>query len=60
MKTFDFHRARDVDDALDLASRTGATYYAGGTNLLDLMKLGVAAPTAVVDVSRLGLDHCNR
>jgi len=57
MKTFDFHRARDVDDALDLAARTGAAYYAGGTNLLDLMKLGVAAPTAVVDVSRLGLDQ---
>ncbi len=57
MKTFDFHRARDVDDALDLAARAGATYYAGGTNLLDLMKLGVAAPTTVVDVSQLGLDQ---
>jgi xanthine dehydrogenase YagS FAD-binding subunit len=57
MKTFDFHRARDIDDALDLAAGTGATYYAGGTNLLDLMKLGVTAPTAVVDVSRLGLDQ---
>lgn len=57
MKTFDFHHARDVDDALEVAATTGATYYAGGTNLLDLMKLGVTEPSSVIDVGRLGLDE---
>ncbi|MUL45254.1 xanthine dehydrogenase family protein subunit M [Mycobacterium sp. CBMA293] len=55
MKTFDFHRAHDVDDALAAADTTGGSYYAGGTNLLDLMKLGVAQPSSLVDVGRLGL-----
>lgn len=57
MRTFGFHRARDVDDALDAAGATGAVYYAGGTNLLDLMKLGVTEPSSLVDIGRLGLDQ---
>ncbi|TXH27798.1 MAG: xanthine dehydrogenase family protein subunit M [Mycobacterium sp.] len=57
MKTFDFHRARDVEDALGLAGATGGSYYAGGTNLLDLMKLGVTQPSSVIDIGRLGLDE---
>lgn len=57
MKTFDFHRARDVDDALTVANATGGSFYAGGTNLLDLMKLGVTQPSSLVDVGRLGLDE---
>jgi xanthine dehydrogenase YagS FAD-binding subunit len=56
VKPFDFHRARDVDDALDVAAATGARYYAGGTNLLDLMKLGVETPSALVDIGKLGLS----
>jgi xanthine dehydrogenase YagS FAD-binding subunit len=55
VKPFDFHHARDVDDALERAAG-GARFYAGGTNLLDLMKLGVEAPSALVDIGRLGLD----
>jgi xanthine dehydrogenase YagS FAD-binding subunit len=57
MKAFEFHRARDVDDALTIADATGGSYYAGGTNLLDLMKLGVTQPSSLVDVGRLGLDE---
>ncbi|WP_285030897.1 xanthine dehydrogenase family protein subunit M [Mycolicibacterium sp. lyk4-40-TYG-92] len=57
MKAFDFHRARDVDDALTIADATGGSYYAGGTNLLDLMKLGVTQPSSLVDVGGLGLDE---
>lgn len=34
----------------------GAKFMAGGTNLLDLMKLEVEAPTRLIDVTRLGLD----
>lgn len=56
MKVFDHQWACTVDDAIDKASVPGAHFYAGGTNLLDLMKSGVENPTALVDVSRLGLD----
>ena len=36
-----------------VAGRPGAAFVAGGTNLVDLMKLGVAAPDLLVDVTRL-------
>ena len=55
MKTFEFEHATTVDGAVDRVVATGGKYYAGGTNLLDLMKGGVEAPTALVDVRRLGL-----
>lgn len=55
MKPFDFHRAADIDDALDCAA-AGGQFYAGGTNLLDLMKLGVESPSSLVDIGKLGLD----
>jgi len=54
MKTFEYTRAADVRDALDRVA-AGATPLGGGTNLVDLMKLGVARPDALVDVSRLDL-----
>lgn len=54
MKTFAFEHAGTVDGAVRSAA-AGARYYAGGTNLLDLMKLGVEAPAALVDIARLGL-----
>lgn len=54
MKTFDFRHATSVDDAV-AGAEAGGTYFAGGTNLLDLMKGGVAQPTALVDLRRLGL-----
>jgi xanthine dehydrogenase YagS FAD-binding subunit len=43
-----------VDDAVRAAS-AGAVFLAGGTNLVDLMKLGVVSPPSVIDVSRLPL-----
>jgi xanthine dehydrogenase YagS FAD-binding subunit len=52
MKPFDYTRADDAAGAL--AAVDGDTMYlGGGTNLVDLMKLGVAAPTRLVDVSRI-------
>jgi xanthine dehydrogenase YagS FAD-binding subunit len=39
-----------------LAARPGATFLAGGTNLVDHMKLGIAEPDLLVDVSKLPLD----
>lgn len=54
METFAYGRAESADAAIAaLVSRPDATYLAGGTTLLDLMKLGVSAPGAVVDVTRL-------
>jgi xanthine dehydrogenase YagS FAD-binding subunit len=55
VKTFEFEHATTVEDAVDRVVATGGKYYAGGTNLLDLMKGGVEAPAALVDVRRLGL-----
>jgi xanthine dehydrogenase YagS FAD-binding subunit len=54
MKTFTYTHAESVDGALGSAA-AGARYYAGGTNLLDLMKLGVESPAALVDIGRLDL-----
>ncbi|TGD88511.1 xanthine dehydrogenase family protein subunit M [Mycolicibacterium sp. CH28] len=55
MKTFAFQHAGSVDDAIRSIVDTGGAYLAGGTNLVDLMKNGVAQPPALVDVGRLGL-----
>lgn len=52
MKTFDYARADSVADAV----RAGGRFIAGGTNLLDLMKLQVETPDKLVDISRLDLD----
>jgi xanthine dehydrogenase YagS FAD-binding subunit len=52
MRTFAYERAADTAAAV-AAGADGATYLAGGTNLVDLMKLGVAAPERLVDVTRV-------
>ncbi len=57
MNTFEFVRPATAADAVAAAAVPGAAYHAGGTNLLDLMKGGIARPTRLVDVNRLpGLD----
>ncbi|NMH97051.1 FAD binding domain-containing protein [Pseudonocardia acidicola] len=56
MREFGYRRAPDVATALALAGN-GARYLAGGTNLVDLMKLGVETPSLLVDVTRLPLDE---
>lgn len=55
MKPFAFGHAESVDDAIRTAATTGGRYYAGGTNLLDLMKTGVETPDVLIDIGRLGL-----
>ncbi|AKS30851.1 FAD binding domain-containing protein [Mycolicibacterium goodii] len=58
MKAFDYHLATSPADAVaTVAAHPGAAYLAGGTNLVDHMKLGVAEPDLLVDVSRLQLDQ---
>jgi xanthine dehydrogenase YagS FAD-binding subunit len=56
MRPFTYFRARDVASAVgEVAGQEGATFIAGGTNLLDLMKAGVAQPRHLVDITRLDL-----
>ena len=55
MRAFAYERAADAGAAV-AAMGDGARYLAGGTNLVDLMKLGVEAPERLVDVTRLGND----
>src|SRR3954454_12075155 len=52
MKPFAYERAADPDGAL-AALEPGARYLGGGTNLVDLMRLGVETPDQLLDVSRL-------
>jgi xanthine dehydrogenase YagS FAD-binding subunit len=58
MKPFTYERARTPAEAAALvAARPGAKFIAGGTNLLDLMKLEIETPTHLVDVQDLKLDR---
>ncbi len=57
MKPFTYERARTPAEAAAAASRTaGARFIAGGTNLLDLMKLQIETPAHLIDVNGLALD----
>jgi xanthine dehydrogenase YagS FAD-binding subunit len=55
MKPFSYERATDPAAAIAAASRIGAKFISGGTNLLDLMKLEIEQPNHLVDISRLPL-----
>ncbi len=57
MKTFTYAKADTADTAVRDAYASGAKYIAGGTNLLDLMKLQVETPEKLVDISRLPLGE---
>jgi xanthine dehydrogenase YagS FAD-binding subunit len=57
MRTFTYERATaPVEAAAAVARMPGAKFIAGGTNLLDLMKLQIETPTHLVDVNGLKLD----
>jgi xanthine dehydrogenase YagS FAD-binding subunit len=57
MKPFSYERVSSPAQAIEAAKRPGARFIAGGTNLLDLMKLGIETPRHLVDINRLGLDR---
>lgn len=64
MEMFQLSRARDVRDAIAAGAASSTAqqgaevrFLAGGTTLLDLMKLNVEQPTRVLDISRLPLDR---
>lgn len=58
MKPFTYEKAQSPAQAAAAVARSpGAKFIAGGTNLLDLMKLQIEAPTHLVDVNGLALDR---
>jgi xanthine dehydrogenase YagS FAD-binding subunit len=56
MKAFTYQRADSTAQAAASALKPGTRIIAGGTNLLDLMKLQVETPSELVDINRLPLD----
>ena len=57
MRTFDYLRAGDSETAIAEAGKPETKILAGGTTLLDLMKLNVERPARLVDITRIpGLD----
>jgi xanthine dehydrogenase YagS FAD-binding subunit len=58
MKPFTYERAASPAEAAAAAAQTkGARFIAGGTNLLDLMKLQIETPSLLIDINDLGLDR---
>ena len=58
MRPFTYERAGSPAEAASAAAPTpGARFIAGGTNLLDLMKLQIEAPTHLIDVNELALNR---
>jgi xanthine dehydrogenase YagS FAD-binding subunit len=53
MNRFEYVRPRTVAEAVAAAALPGSAYLAAGTNLLDLMKIGVARPARLVDLNHL-------
>jgi xanthine dehydrogenase YagS FAD-binding subunit len=57
MIPFEYLRAESAQEAVTaVAERPGAAFLGGGTNLVDHMRLGIAAPDLLVDVTHLGLE----
>jgi xanthine dehydrogenase YagS FAD-binding subunit len=58
MRSFSYQRANSPREAAAIAASTPhAKFIAGGTNLLDLMKLEIETPAHLIDVNGLGLDR---
>lgn len=57
MRPFDYQRAERLEHAAQLAAGEDARLLAGGTNLVDLMKLQVETPRTLVDIGRLSMGN---
>jgi len=60
MKPFTYERPKTPAEAAVAVVRPGAKFIAGGTNLLDLMKLQIETPRHLVDVQDIGLDRIEK
>jgi xanthine dehydrogenase YagS FAD-binding subunit len=56
MRAFSYARAHNATEAARDGAAAGSKFIAGGTNLLDLMKLQIETPARLVDINRIGLD----
>ena len=56
MKAFTYERPESSAAAVAAVAKAGAKFIAGGTNLLDLMKLEIETPAHLIDINRLGLN----
>lgn len=57
MQAFEYSRAKDAESAVaSPALRQGGKFVAGGTTLIDLMKLNVETPKTLIDINGLPLD----
>lgn len=57
MTPFEYHRAAELPDAIRTGATPGAEFFAGGTVLLDLMKLGAIHPAALIQIGDLRGQH---
>lgn len=57
MKRFEYIRALEPQQAVMFAEPTEASFIAGGTNLLDLMKFEIETPLKLVDITRMPLEQ---
>ena len=55
MKPFHYERSSDISSACAVAARPASKFVAGGTNLIDLMKLEIETPAQIVDINALPL-----
>ncbi len=55
MDNITYERAASIDEAIRLSAQPGKAFIGGGTNLLDLMKGGIAHPSGLIDINRLPL-----
>jgi hypothetical protein len=53
MRSFTYRRAADVNDALPEIAQPESKFLGGGTNLVDLMKMGVERPARLIDITRV-------
>ena len=53
MIDFEYHRATSLDDAVTSGASSSAKFIAGGTTLVDLMKLDVERPAHLIDINEL-------
>lgn len=62
MRPFTYHRAVDLDDAIEVFARDGAksSYIGGGTSLVDLMKIDAVDVANLVDLNRIGVVEIKR
>jgi xanthine dehydrogenase YagS FAD-binding subunit len=60
MQAFQYYRAHDIESAVGAGSAAEVKFVAGGTTLIDLMKLHVERPTTVVDINSLPLGKIER